>query len=154
MSAKKFENRVPPPVVTSVVALLMWGLFLWFPQAVAAKSSTTLAAVFCVVGLAFIVAGVGAFKQRKTTVNPLDLGKSTAMVNHGIYRVTRNPMYVGMLFLLFAWALFLAHILAMLCLVPWLVYMSRFQIDPEERAMNELFGDEYRVYCQQVRRWL
>ena len=154
MSPNKLKHRIPPPVVTSISALIMWALAEIFPQAVAAKSSSTLALIFSAVGLVFAGAGMAAFAQQKTTVNPLDLQNTTALVTHGIYRVTRNPMYVGMLFLLFGWALYLANILSMLWLAPWVVYMSHMQIAPEEQAMEALFGDEYRAYCQQVRRWL
>lgn len=149
------EHRVPPPLVGLVTALLMaWsaGGPVWHvPTGVNAWSVLLLV----LVGLAFDVAGLLAFRASRTTVNPLRPERASALVTRGVYRITRNPMYVGMAFLLLAWGIYLAHWPALL-LGPaaYVLYLTRFQIVPEERALLALFGEEYRTYRARVRRWL
>jgi protein-S-isoprenylcysteine O-methyltransferase Ste14 len=75
-------------------------------------------------------------------------------VSGGIYRFTRNPMYLGRLLQLAGWAVFLSNALAALLLPVYVLYINRFQVQPEERALLERFGSEYAAYQQRVRRWL
>ncbi len=106
------------------------------------------------VGFALIIAGAATFISAKTTVNPFTPELATSMVTSGIYRLSRNPMYVGILLILAAWAVYLANITSAFWLPLFVGYMNRFQIIPEERAMRALFGKEFEDYAKQVRRWL
>ena len=106
------------------------------------------------VGAAFSLSGVLAFRHAKTTVNPLKPESSSSLVTTGVYKITRNPMYAGMLFLLFAWAVFLWSVWSLLGPLGFAAYMGRFQIAPEERVLAGLFGAEYAEYKARVRRWL
>jgi protein-S-isoprenylcysteine O-methyltransferase Ste14 len=76
------------------------------------------------------------------------------MVRSGIYRHTRNPMYLGMLLVLAAWAVWLASPAAFAVLPVFLLYLNRYQIEPEERILAGLFGGEFDAYRRSVRRWL
>ncbi|MCY1553776.1 Phospholipid methyltransferase [compost metagenome] len=98
--------------------------------------------------------GVASFRRAKTTVNPTTPGAASALVDSGIYRYSRNPMYLGLLLVLAGWGLWLAHALALLGLPAFVVYMNRFQIAPEERALTAVFGDAFAAYRQKVRRWI
>lgn len=149
------EHRVPPPLVGLIVALLMaWlagGPEWHVPSGVNGLSM----ALLVLVGLSFDIAGLLAFRASRTTVNPLRPERASSLVTQGVYRITRNPMYVGMVFLLLAWGFYLAHWPALL-LGPmvYMLYLNRFQIAPEERVLLGLFGEEYRAYMARVRRWL
>jgi protein-S-isoprenylcysteine O-methyltransferase Ste14 len=149
------EHRVPPPLVGLVTALLMaWaaGGPEWQVPTGANGLSVLL---LVVVGLSFDLAGLLAFRASRTTVNPLRPERASALVTRGVYRITRNPMYVGMVFLLLAWGVYLAHWPALLLgPVAYVLYLTRFQIAPEERVLLGLFGEEYRAYMARVRRWL
>jgi protein-S-isoprenylcysteine O-methyltransferase Ste14 len=79
---------------------------------------------------------------------------ASALVTGGVYRLTRNPMYLGLLLDLLAWAVFLWAPLALAVLPIFVLYIHRFQIVSEERALSSLFGSEYADYKQLVRRWL
>ena len=105
-------------------------------------------------GFSFAVLGVLAFRRSGTTVDPTRPGRASSFVTGGVYRVTRNPMYLGIAMILVAWAVFLAAPWAFLGPVFWVLYMNRFQIKPEERILAELFGEEYTRYLATVRRWL
>ena len=112
------------------------------------------AIVLATLGGAFCIAGVLAFRQAKTTVNPVNPETSTALVVHGVFRLTRNPMYLGFTFLLLAFAVWLGKMPAMLLVALFMAYLQRFQIRPEEDALNERFGASFDAYRHQVRRWL
>ena len=102
----------------------------------------------------FLIAGVVSFRKAKTTVNPLKPEEATSLVNSGIFRFTRNPMYVGFALVLLAWAIYLSSPLSLVGVLGFILYIDRLQIEPEERALNELFGSEFESYRSNVRRWL
>lgn len=115
---------------------------------------TAVAVAFVGAGVIISLLAVVAFRKAKTTVNPTKPGTTSAMVTSGIYRLSRNPMYVGFLLALTGWAAFLSHILAFAFLPAFVAYMNRFQISPEERALSANFGSQFATYRQAVRRWL
>jgi protein-S-isoprenylcysteine O-methyltransferase Ste14 len=113
--------------------------------------------------LAFPVAAVGVsldavalvhFLRSRTTINPLKPESASALVTGGIYRLTRNPMYLGLATLLLAWAFYLGNLAALAGVPVFILYMNRFQIAAEERALEARFGAEYAAYRARVRRWL
>ena len=149
------ELKVPPPIVALVMAIAMWLLSRLPASPEALPIVRLLLAVgLAAVGVAFSLSGVLAFRRAQTTVNPLKPESSSSLVTAGVYKVTRNPMYVGMVFLLLAWAAFLWSVLSLLGPLGFAAYMGRFQIAPEERALAGLFGAEYAEYKARVRRWL
>ena len=151
----KLELAVPPPIVALVMAIAMWFLARLPPSAEALPVVRILAVVgVCAVGAAFILSGVLAFRRAKTTVNPLKPASTSALVSGGVYKVTRNPMYVGMLFMLLAWTAFLWSPWPLLGVVGFAAFIGRFQIQPEERVLSGLFGAEFAEYKARVRRWL
>ena len=119
-----------------------------FPARV--SSSASLAAL----GVVIAIAGVVSFRRAKTTVNPMRPESASSLVVSGIYRYTRNPMYLGLLLLLLGWAIFLSNLAAFAVLPAFVVYINRFQIGPEERALDALFPREYPAYRARVRRWI
>lgn len=105
-------------------------------------------------GILVVLAGALEFRKARTTVNPVRPETSTALVTSGVYQVTRNPMYLGFLLILVGWGLLLANLFSLLLVPIFIAYMNRFQIEPEEKALTSLFGAEFAVYKQRVRRWL
>ncbi|HEV8366930.1 MAG TPA: isoprenylcysteine carboxylmethyltransferase family protein, partial [Pyrinomonadaceae bacterium] len=75
-------------------------------------------------------------------------------VSTGVYRFTRNPMYLGLLLTLLGWAAFLSNPASLLFVPIFVLYINRFQIKPEEQVLSSLFGAEYMAYKSRVRRWL
>ncbi len=98
--------------------------------------------------------GLAAFRASRTTINPLKLDHASALVTGGVYRVTRNPMYVGVMLLLLAWGIYLSSLLSLAGLPVFVMYITRFQIQPEERVLRNIFGEKYSSYEKRVRRWL
>ena len=95
-----------------------------------------------------------SFRRARTTVNPLKPETSAALVSTGVYSFTRNPMYLGMALALFAWAVYLSSVWSLLGPVLFALYITRFQIVPEERVLDGLFGASFAAYKKRVRRWL
>lgn len=150
------DLRIPPPLVAVVVAAAMVGAALWLPPVLALPSGLRIgvALVLACIGLGFDVAGLVAFRKAKTTVNPLRPERSTQVVSTGIYRITRNPMYLGLVLVLLGLAVYLASPWALLGPLAFAAYITRFQIRLEEQALTTRFGAAYTAYCKQVRRWL
>lgn len=155
MIVRALELKVPPLVLVLAVGTAMWLLAAAVPSFhVALPWHRAVAAVLVIAGAIVTFAGVVAFRRAGTTVNPMAPASASALVRTGIYRVTRNPMYLGFLLVLLGWAATLSNALAAVAVPLFVWYMNRFQISPEERALAALFGAEYVAYRQAVRRWL
>jgi protein-S-isoprenylcysteine O-methyltransferase Ste14 len=149
------ELKIPPPAVGLLVAGAMWWVSRYgVLDAVPIGWRIGVALVIAAIGAAFDVAGIIAFARAKTTVNPMKPENSAAVVSSGVYRITRNPMYVGMALFLLAWAVFLASPWVLFGPLVFAAYITRFQIKPEERALAARFGAEFASYQARVRRWL
>ncbi len=149
------ELKIPPVAVALITAACMWlaaravpGIEVSFP------GHDVVTGMVAVSGGVIALLGVVAFSRAGTTVNPMKPGSSSALVQSGIYSVTRNPMYLGLLLVLLAWAIYLAHVLTVLFLPGFVWYMNRYQVEPEERALTSLFGPEFTAYTARVRRWM
>jgi len=117
-------------------------------------AGTVVALALAGAGAMLSFAGVVAFRQRRTTVNPFTPEQASSLVATGIYRFSRNPMYLGFLLALAGCSVYLANLAAALLLPAFVAYMNRFQIQPEERALSERFGPQFANYAKAVRRWL
>jgi protein-S-isoprenylcysteine O-methyltransferase Ste14 len=149
------ELKIPPPAVAVLIAGAMWGISLVAPLLeVSAFTRIAAAVTIALPGGGFTLAGVISFRRARTTVNPMKPETTSSLVFSGIYRVTRNPMYVGLLFVLVAWAVFLSSAWALLGPLAFVLYINRFQIAPEERVLSAMFGTGYSAYKSRVRRWL
>ncbi|MEO7401164.1 MAG: isoprenylcysteine carboxylmethyltransferase family protein [Polaromonas sp.] len=151
----QLELKIPPPLMAAVTAGAMYGVAALLPVLALPPSLRMGAAlVLAVAGASFDVTGLIAFRRAKTTVNPMAPQKSSAVVSTGVYRLTRNPMYLGLVFLLLAWAVYLSSAWALLGVPAFMACITRFQIKPEERVLAARFDLRYADYCARVRRWL
>ena len=149
------ELKVPPPLVALLVALLMWLVADAMGSVEVPFAYRTSAAVALVLaGLAIRLAAQVTFWRAGTTINPTKPGHTSAVVSSGIYRHTRNPMYLGRAVQLLGWGAFLASPIAVLLVSLYVAYVDRFQVAAEERALRARFGAEYEAYQSKVSRWL
>jgi protein-S-isoprenylcysteine O-methyltransferase Ste14 len=152
---RALELKIPPPLVAALIGIGMWfasrtGPSIELPLLMRAFAFVAIA--FC--GGATALAGNREFKRAQTTINPFKPENATALVTSGIFRYTRNPMYVGLMLVLLGWAAFLCSAWALAGPVIFILYISRFQIAPEERVLSSKFGADYADYVSRVRRWL
>ena len=155
MRLDALELKIPPPLVAAILAEVMWGSkFVVAPFDVPFDIRLGAALAVLAVGLAIGGSAIVAFRRAKTTVNPLKPEGAAVLVDTGVFRYTRNPMYLALALDLVAWAIFLASVLALAIGFLFVLYIGRFQIAPEERILAAKFGDAYRDYTRRVRRWL
>jgi protein-S-isoprenylcysteine O-methyltransferase Ste14 len=148
--------RIPPPLQTLIAAGIMYGLDTLISVSLY-RFGLLAGIVMAVLGLAsvfFLMPAVFSFWKNKTTVNPIKPENATTLVVDGVYKYSRNPMYVGMAAQLLAWAVYLANPFNFLVFALYVYVMTAIQIKPEERALVKIFGASYREYCEQVRRWV
>lgn len=149
------EHKIPPPILVIMIGLAMWAASRLVPAIVISRDlRLLLAGIFGLLGFSLLGLGLLAFNKAKTTIDPVRIEAASSVVTGGIFAYTRNPMYVGFTALLLAWAWYLA--------VPWtlfgpmffVLFITRFQIVPEERSLSAKFGLAYDDYRKRVRRWL
>lgn len=152
---RALELRIPPTIVCLVIGIAMW-LAARATPALSFESPGLrwLAGALVLVGFVIVALAVAGLRRAHTTLNPTHPGKSAVLVVSGIYRRTRNPMYLGLLAFVAGWALVLDNALALLGVPILMAYLTWFQIIPEERALAERFGTEFHTYQSRVRRWL
>lgn len=149
------DLKVPPVAVVVFMAMFMWLASSALPVLGFVFPAQHLCAVIlAVAGAVTIALGIASFKRARTTINPTKPGSASSLVVSGVYAVTRNPMYLGLLLVIAGWAVFLSNVLAYVFLPAFVVYMNRFQIEPEERALTARFGAEFVAYKSRARRWL
>lgn len=149
------ELKIPPPVAALLVGIAMWLMASRLPAIQLTGPWRLMFTGICAgFGVTVALLGLRALSQAQTTINPVNPEKASSVVTGGIYRYTRNPMYLGLTAVLVGWAVWLS--------VPWLflgpialmLYLTRFQIIPEERVMSSKFGRHYDDYRRRVRPWL
>lgn len=146
------DCKIPPVVVLIVSAGTVVGIPYIFPFY--GIRSIGLCIFFIVMGAIVAFSGVWEFRKSKTTLNPTTPEKSSRIVDTGIYRFSRNPMYLGMAFMLVGLIWGLGNYLSWLGFLAFMLYITRFQILPEEKTLKEIYGEPYKEYLTKVRRWL
>ena len=148
------ELRVPPPILTLLTALVMWAGARNFPPYDRPDWLYAATLGVAVTGVLLIPSGIVSLRLARTTISPTRPDRSKSLVVSGIFRLTRNPIYLGSLVLLTAWAMHLWQPQSFVALPVFAAWMHRFQILPEERALRAKFGDEFEAYARSTRRWL
>ena len=147
------NNKIPPPIVT-----LTFGLFIYFSRPFFPEFNNELLSIVSglslLIGIGVLVSAVASFRKQKTTVNPLDIEKASSLVISGVFKYSRNPMYLGMVFILLSIALKFNLIGGIILTLLFAIFITRFQIIPEEVVMEKLFKEEFYSYKKKTRRWL
>ena len=151
----RLELKVPPDLVALGVAALMWLVSTVTPPLTVPLAVVRLVAIaLLAAGIVLIVSARVSFTRAGTTWSPVAPHLSRQLVTAGVYRYTRNPMYLGTLLVLLALGARLANPVAAIVALAYVAYMNRFQILPEERVLRARFGDAYVRYARSVRRWV
>lgn len=149
------ELKIPPLVQILVIAALMYLVDVLLPSlGFAISLRIEVVGILVLVGAVIALAGVISFRIHHTTMDPRYPEQTSNLVTGGVYRFTRNPMYLGFLFILLGWSVWLSNYIAVVMVVPYVFYITRFQIIPEERFIEDQFGDEYLEYKSKVKRWI
>ncbi len=147
------NNKVPPPIVTLICGTTIYYSQSFFNQFLSFRDER-ISIFLLIFGLFVFISAVKSFRKQKTTVNPLEPKKASSLVTSGIFKFSRNPMYLGMLLILLSISFKFNLLGGMIVSLSFYILITKFQILPEEEAMNELFGDKYAQYSNTTRRWI
>lgn len=152
---KKFELLIPPPIVAVIIMIIQYGLYKLFPlYSFSWTGSNIVAIALAIIGISLAVIGKITFKKHSTTSNPTQPESSSHLVSSGVYKISRNPMYLGLTLVLLGVGLYFGNIISILAPLLFLIYITQFQIKPEERTLEKGFGEDYRKYINTTRRWI
>jgi protein-S-isoprenylcysteine O-methyltransferase Ste14 len=159
MTANKINQmlklKIPPAVVTIIFAFVMWILDNYIHlNGAEFQGPLWLAVFFFAAGGTIGLVGLVQFYRESTSINPHKPDNASSLVDSGIYRLSRNPMYVALLLILISYGIHLGDILAFLILPLFVLYMNYFQIIPEEKVLQEKFSEDFEKYRSEVRRWI
>ena len=144
------DTKIPPPIVTLIILT-----FIYLFEAKEFELNTEpISIIMLFIGLIFIFSAIIQFIRIKTTVNPTKPHKTTSLVITGIFKISRNPMYLGMLLIIISYAFYESSIISLILIPFFIFFINKFQIEPEEFEMRRKFGKEYEDYCRKVDRWI
>ena len=147
------NNKIPPPIVTFICGAAIYLSKSFFNQFFM-YSNNRISLFLLILGLVVFISAVKSFRRHKTTVNPLEPRQASSLVTSGIFKFSRNPMYLGMLIILLSISFKFNLIGGIVTSLFFYIFITKFQILPEEAAMNDLFGDEFINYSKKTRRWI
>ena len=147
------NNKIPPPIVT-----LAFGLAIYFSRPIFPDFSNTifniLSILLIILGPLILLSAARSFKSHQTTINPINIDKATSLVVSGVFKYSRNPMYLGMVLILLSISFKFNLIGGIFLTLFFALYITKFQIIPEEAVMEKLFGDDFQKYKEKIRRWI
>jgi protein-S-isoprenylcysteine O-methyltransferase Ste14 len=155
IKAVKLALKIPPPVHALTFGAVMWlvdkqvstGQFHF-------EFQLPIAILIAVSGVALVITSMLEFRRASTTIDPFHPEEASSLVDSGVFRFSRNPMYLSRLLVLIAWLIWLGSSYNLAVLAMFVSYITVFQIKPEEVVMKSLFGEEFEQYCSKVRRWI
>ena len=147
------KTKFPPPLVALTFGFLINHTKNIFPK-IEVKNEFIFGSFMIISGLIIILSAIILFKKYQTTITPLNPSNATKLITDGIYKFSRNPMYLGLLLVLVGISIILNLTGGFLFILLFILYINLFQIIPEENAMVDLFKDEFLEYKKNVRRWI
>ena len=145
--------RFPPPLIYVLGLLAGWLLERKHPLVPLPRNFAIAAGiVLLIAGLALARSGARAIWKANSSIIPMR--PTTAIVSDGVYRFTRNPMYVSMVVIYVGIALLIRAPWAIVLLPAVVIAVDRLVIAKEESYLRGKFGDYYMNYCSRVRRWI
>ena len=147
------KTKIPPPIIALICIVINY-LSTYLINPIKFPNIEIIGGLILFLGVATSMLATLLFRKDKTTVNPMNPEETTTLVTTGIFSITRNPMYLGSFLSISSTVLFFGSWFGIIILMFFVWYITKFQIIPEEEAMEKLFGNKYDEYRQNVRRWI
>ena len=147
------KTKIPPPIIALMCIAINY-LSTHFVNPFKFPNIEIIGVFILLAGLVTAFLGYLLFKKYKTTVNPINPEETTILVTTGIFSISRNPMYLGLFFVICSTVLFFGSWFGIIILMFFVWYINKFQIIPEEETMEKKFGNKYNEYKKNVRRWI
>ncbi len=153
MNLDFLKLKIPPPIILIISSGLVWSFNGLVKMPLLFNFNPRFGFITILTGFMIIFTAAYTFHRVKTTISPLNPEKTSKIVNEGVFSITRNPMYLGMVFILFGLWLFYPTLFGIAIIILFVKYIEIFQIKPEEEILKQKFGEDYEVYANSVRRW-
>ena len=147
------NNKIPPPIVALFCGLGIYCSRYLFPT-FSFDYSILISIIFVLTGFFVFLSAIRSFKKQETTIDPLNPEKATSLVTNGIFKYSRNPMYLGVILILCSISIQFSLIGGLIIIPIFLLFITKYQIIPEEKAMKNLFKEDFQSYKEKTRRWL
>ena len=147
------NNKIPPPIIALVCSLGILFSKSFFKE-YSNVNNASISILFFLIGIACFFFAIKLFNKFDTTINPLKPEKATSLIVSGIYMYSRNPMYLGMLFILISISIRYNIIGGFISISTFIIYITKFQIIPEEQQLKRIFGEKFINYKKKTRMWL
>ena len=147
------NTKIPPPIIAILFAVMIFYFSDSFAY-VDLPFKIYISLFFVLLGFFITFSSARNFKKKETTVNPIKPEEASQLVTDGFFKITRNPMYLGMLLFLLGLSIYNGLIVGLVLLPLFVGYITFLQIIPEENAMIKIFGEDYKAYMKKVRRWI
>ena len=147
------KTKIPPPILALIMIVIIY-LSSLTVETFTFSYQTVLGVLVVAIGLGCAVPSFRLFAKNKTTISPFTPSETTALVTSGMYRYSRNPMYLGLVLLTIAATIFFGTWLGIVIVVAFIFLLNLLQIIPEEEALLDIFGEEYVEYKKKARRWI
>ena len=147
------NNKIPPPIVTLICGLGIYFSRPFFPEYILTLNNI-LSIFILLTGFGILFISAASFKKHQTTINPLKPEQASSLVISGVFSFSRNPMYLGMVFILISLSIKFNLLGGLLITSIFALFITKFQIIPEEAAMHKLFPEEFASYKKNTRRWI
>ena len=147
------NNKIPPPIVALFCGLGIYCSRYLFPT-FSFDYSILISIIFVLTGFFVFLSAIRSFKKHETTVDPLNPEKASSLVTNGVFKYSRNPMYLGVLLILCSISIQFSLIGGLIIIPIFVLFITKYQIIPEEKAMKNLFKKDFQLYKEKTRRWL
>ena len=147
------KTKIPPPILAALMIGFVYFSTLLF-EPITFNYQGALSILLVIIGLAYALPSFRLFSHHKTTISPFTPSEIAVLLTEGMYRYSRNPMYLGLLLLIISSTIWFGSWLGMLIILIFIFLVNFLQIISEEDALLNIFGEEYNEYKKKVRRWI
>ena len=145
--------KIPPPLLVLILVV-----FNYFSSKkidlIHLPNQDFISIIILLIGMLILINPIFKFIKSKTTIDPIKFKKVNKLITSGIYKYSRNPMYLGLLMIVISTSIFYLNIFSITTPILFVCWINRFQIKREEIFLTEKFGKEYLVYMTKTRRWV
>ena len=145
--------KIPPPLLVLILVISNYFSSKKI-DLIILPTQNLISFIILLIGILILITPIFKFIKSKTTIDPIKFKKVTRLITSGIYKYSRNPMYLGLLMIVMSTSIFYLNIFSITTPMLFYFWINRFQIKREEIFLTQKFGKEYLSYKNKTRRWI
>jgi|TARA_B100000214_G_scaffold223541_1_gene162660 Putative protein-S-isoprenylcysteine methyltransferase len=145
--------KIPPPLLVLVLVISNYFSSKKI-DLILIPNQKLISFIILLIGVLILITPIFKFIKSKTTIDPIKFKKVNKLITSGIYKYSRNPMYLGLLMIVTSTSIFYLNIFSIITPIIFYCWINRFQIKREEIFLTEKFGNDYILYKTKTRRWI